>query len=157
MPCALARGLAKTLEHGSMQERKKSQKRPAEAKDPMSLELCCLLSPDVYVSSAFLLVFFLALFPFSDPSEAKIGYQFVLLPFYGCSMFFVLNIGRMARGRRGQRESRPLPLQAVVSYLFSDRNQGLQRPMRTSHSCRCFFWRTQTSTRRIREKSSKSC
>lgn len=44
----------------------------------------------------------------------------------------------MARGRRGQRESRPLPLQAVVSYLFSDRNQGLQRPMRTSHSCRCF-------------------
>ena len=119
MPCALARGLAKTLEHGSMQERKKTQKRPAEAKDPMSLELCCLLSPDVYVSSAFLLViFFLALFPFSDPSEAKIGYQFVLLPFYGCSMFFVLNIGGWQEAEEGNGRAGHCPCKRWCPIFF---------------------------------------
>ena len=58
MPYALLRGLAKTIQHGSTQERKTSQKRPSEAKDSISLELCCLFSPDVSVFFAFLLFIF---------------------------------------------------------------------------------------------------
>ena len=92
MPCALARGLAKTLEHGSMQERKKSQKRPAEAKDPMSLELCCLLSRDVYVSSAFLLViFFLPCFPSLTHLKPKLAINLFCCLFMvvRCSLFYI--------------------------------------------------------------------
>jgi hypothetical protein len=65
----------------------------------------------------FCLSFFLALFPFSDPSEAKIGYQFVL-PFYGCSMFFVLNIGGWQEAEEGNGRAGHCPCKRWCPIFF---------------------------------------
>ena len=68
--------------------------------------------------------FFLALFPFSDPSEAKIGYQFVLLPFYGCSMFFVLNIGGWQEAEEGNGRAGHCPCKRWCPIFFRSKSRS---------------------------------